>query len=134
MNYFYEHVYLVPVIAWLVAQLGKSVYRMYQRVEWQHWMSAGGMPSVHAATVMSLTTAMGLKYGIRADLFVVTCVFSAIVLYDAMNVRYESGLHAQLLNKLWPEGKLNTYLGHLPLEVLVGGVLGILVAFGLFYV
>jgi hypothetical protein len=72
--------------------------------------------------------AIGIKYGPLHDLFVLALVFAAIVIYDAMNIRYQSGLHAHALNKLKGEKQLNESLGHLPSETLVGSMIGVFVA------
>ena len=107
--------------------------------------STGGMPSSHSAAVTSLTTAIGLEYGLDSGLFALSCIFSIIVMFDAAGVRRHAGEHAALLNKLveefnqliqemknWtihPEQekrkKLKELLGHQPSEVLVGGLFGI---------
>jgi acid phosphatase family membrane protein YuiD len=78
--------------------------------------------------VSSLATAIGIKYGPQSDLFVLALVFAAIVIYDAMNIRYQSGLHAHALNALKGEKKLNESLGHLPSETLIGSMIGVFVA------
>ncbi len=92
------------------------------------------MPSVHSALVTSLTTAVGIKYGVLHDLFIVCLVFSTIIIYDAINVRFEAGLHARALNNLrcsreeHAEYTFNESIGHLPEEAFVGSVVGILTA------
>jgi uncharacterized protein len=58
------------------------------------------MPSAHSAFVTSITTAIGIKYGITNDIFAMGIIFSTIVIYDAINVRFEAGLHAKALNEL----------------------------------
>lgn len=93
-------------------------------------LGSGGMPSAHSTFVVSLATAMGIEYGPYSDFFLVTLVFSIIIIYDAMNVRYQAGLHAKAINELTPnDGKeLNEMLGHTPLEAIIGGVIGFLTA------
>ena len=97
-------------------------------------LSTGGMPSGHSALVASIATAIGIKYGPFDDLFAITLVFAAIVIYDAMNIRYQSGLHAHVLNKIHGDKKLNESLGHLPSETLAGSIVGVLVAGILMYI
>ena len=58
------------------------------------------MPSVHSALVTSVTTAIGIKETIYSDMFAACVVFSMIIIYDAINVRFEAGLHAKTLNEL----------------------------------
>ena len=57
------------------------------------------MPSVHSAVVVSLSTAMALKYGIMSDYFAIALTFTVIIIYDAMNVRFQAGQHAAAINK-----------------------------------
>jgi len=95
---------------------------------------SGGMPSVHSSVVVSLATAFALKFGIYHDLFAIVMWFTVIIIYDAINVRYEAGLHAKLINeRLW-EKRLKESLWHLPSEAFAGSLLGIVVAVLLFYI
>jgi uncharacterized protein len=92
------------------------------------------MPSSHAASVSALSTMVGLHEGFRSTLFGVTLFFSLIVMYDAAGLRRAAGRHAVVLNRLIDEHfknpeegaqKLMELLGHTPLEVLVGALLGV---------
>lgn len=85
----------------------------------------GGMPSTHSALVSSLSTIIYLNYGIESPLTSITIIFSLIVIYDSMGIRYESGRQAQILNRL-TDSNLKEQLGHKPLETLVGVFLGII--------
>jgi acid phosphatase family membrane protein YuiD len=96
------------------------------------------MPSSHAATVSALTTAVGLQTGFTSPPFYIALVFTIVVLFDAQGVRRASGEQAEILNKIlddiyWKkkiqEERLKEFLGHTPMEVLTGAVLGILIAF-----
>lgn len=96
------------------------------------------MPSSHAASVSALSTAVGLLHGFGSLLFGVTLYFSLIVMYDAAGLRRAAGRHAVILNRLIDEHfrhseadthRLMELLGHTPLEVLVGAVLGVASAF-----
>ena len=105
----------------------------------KHWnlrrfVETGGMPSSHAASVSSLSTMVGLRDGFGSTLFCVTLFFSLIVMYDAAGLRRAAGRHAMVLNRLIEEHfrnpeagaqKLMELLGHTPLEVLVGALLGV---------
>ena len=91
------------------------------------------MPSSHAASVAALSTAVGMEEGFRSTLFGATLFFSLIVMYDAAGLRRAAGRHAEVLNRLIDEHfehpeqgaqKLMELLGHTPLEVLVGALLG----------
>jgi len=57
------------------------------------------MPSVHSSVVVSLATAFAIKYGVQSDLFAIVMAFTVIIIYDAINVRFEAGLHAEAINK-----------------------------------
>jgi len=92
------------------------------------------MPSVHSALVTSITTALGIKYGVFSDIFTIALIFSMIIIYDAINVRFEAGLHAKALNQLRcskeqsRDYNFNESIGHLPEEAFAGSVIGIIVA------
>jgi uncharacterized protein len=96
---------------------------------------AGGMPSSHAAVVAALSTAVGIQDGWGATTFAMAVVFSAIVMYDAAGVRHEVGIHAEVINQMIEESskgkkskwdKLKEVVGHDPMEVFVGAILGII--------
>lgn len=112
MNYFFaQHLILIPFVAYIVATLLKGFFLWQKsRFNLQAMLSTGGMPSGHSALVASLATGIGIKYGPLHDLFVLALVFAAIVIYDAMNIRYQSGLHAHALNTIKGETKLNESL------------------------
>ncbi len=128
--FFSNHLYLIPVLSWILAVITKGIYLAYHgNYSFKNAMGSGGMPSVHSALVTSLTTAIGIKYSIFNDLFLVCLVFSTIIIYDAINVRYESGLHAKALNDITgKETVFNESIGHLPQEAFVGSCLGIITA------
>ena len=99
---------------------------------------SGGMPSSHSATVCSLTAAVGFDCGVRSPLFGVCCILAFIVMYDAMGVRRETGDQGKALNDLFqlfadmgkpisPEKKFKELVGHTPLQVVCGAILGIAV-------
>lgn len=85
----------------------------------------GGMPSTHSTLVSSLSTIIYLNYGIESPLTSITIIFSLLVIYDSMGIRYESGRQAQIVNRL-TGSNLKEQLGHKPLETLVGVFLGII--------
>lgn len=106
---------------------------------------AGGMPSSHSATVCAMVVATGRYCGIASTEFAIAAVLSIIVMYDAMGVRYETGEQAKLLNRMFNEWmdqgmnalpflggkKLKEMVGHTPIEVLTGAVLGIALGFAM---
>jgi acid phosphatase family membrane protein YuiD len=84
----------------------------------------GGMPSTHSSLVSSLSTIIYLNYGINNPLTSIVIIFSLLIIYDSMGIRYESGNQARVINKVVGTN-LKEKLGHNPLEVLAGVVLGI---------
>jgi acid phosphatase family membrane protein YuiD len=99
------------------------------------------MPSSHAASVAALSTCVGLSEGFDSVLFNVVVFFSLIVMYDAAGLRRAAGRQATLLNRILhehiqlpgpPQDRLRELLGHTPLEVLVGAVIGVLFSIALF--
>lgn len=84
----------------------------------------GGMPSTHSALVSSLSTIIYLNYS-ASPIFAITLIFSLIVIYDSMGVRYESGKQAELLNEMIGSN-LEEKIGHKPIETLMGVLLGMI--------
>lgn len=127
---------------WLAIQIMKFItdWIVNKKPNFKRLVGAGGMPSSHSAVVATLTTLIGQEYGVESGIFAMSCVFSAIVMYDAAGVRRAAGKQATLLNKLVENAtnsgivvseKLVEVLGHTPLQVLVGAIIGVLV--GLLY-
>jgi len=108
--------------------------RRCKTTSWHRLLQPGGMPSSHAAIVTSLTTSMGLYYGWTSPFFQLAAVFSAIVIYDAITLRRAVGEHARRINLIFrreggPSGDdLLENLGHTPVEVSMGALIGIFVA------
>lgn len=130
MQYFFaSHILFIPFVAYIIATLLKGAFLSRNKsFTLQNMLSTGGMPSGHSALVASVATAIGIKYGVFDDRFTIALLLAAIVIYDAMNIRYQSGLHAHALNKIRGEKKLNESLGHLPSETLAGSFVGVFVA------
>ena len=122
------------LLAWFLAQLIKVVLDaiLMKKFDVSRFVSSGGMPSSHSALVVACTTAIGKLYGLDGPLFALAAIFSAVVMYDACNVRRSAGDMAKLVNKLLehverlsPERALKELLGHTPLQVLMGALLGL---------
>jgi acid phosphatase family membrane protein YuiD len=110
-----------------------------RRWNFRRFVETGGMPSAHSAAVCALTTMVGFDEGFRSTMFGVSLYFSLIVMYDAAGLRRAAGKQAAILNRLIDEhfehagaetGRLMELLGHTPLEVLVGALLGLFSAIG----
>jgi acid phosphatase family membrane protein YuiD len=131
-----NRVLLVPLGVWLLSQSLKVVtgVLLERRLDLRLILAAGGMPSSHSALVASLTTAIGHESGLGSPLFGAAVVLAAIVMYDAAGVRRTVGTHARVLNLLLDdlmvrhqidEKRLRELVGHTPLQVVVGAVVGV---------
>ncbi len=133
------------VISLAVAQLSKPFFNLiiYKRWDRRLIFASGSFPSSHTSTVTALTLSVGLKEHFSSTLFAVTLVFSLIIAYDAMNVRYYSGKNIEITQKLIDDLKevtvinlddpiyqtrMKAVLGHKLTEVLGGISVGILVS------
>lgn len=135
-NIFYEFLLLVPAITFLVTVVSKGLAVKIKtgKIDFKKALGSGWMPSAHSSLVVSLTTAMALKHWIDSDYFAIAMAVTVIIIYDAINVRFEAGLHASEINKhLW-EKKFKESLGHLPSEAFAWSMVGIFIAVVLYYV
>lgn len=142
-DFFRNPFLLVSVISWFVAQVLKLITHaiVYKELDFKRLLGDGGMPSAHTATVSSLAALAGIVYGLASFEFAIAAVMTVVICRDAVGVRYETGKQAQILNEIVQmienpeiaEIKLKEFVGHTPLQVMMGAVLGILVAlvFGL---
>ena len=129
---------LAPLVAWGIAQIAKVTLTSVRqrRLNLRVLAETGGMPSSHSAIVMGLAAAVGKYSGVTSADFAIALIFSFVVMYDAAGLRRAAGRQAEVLNRLVEdlvhmrgvqEQRLRELLGHTPLEVLVGAVLGIAV-------
>jgi acid phosphatase family membrane protein YuiD len=134
-----NRILVAAFVAWVIAQLSKTIYELirYRKLILSRIVSAGGMPSSHSALVMSLATATGRVTGIESAAFAISLVLAAIVMYDAAGVRRAVSIQARILNQMideafegkpFAEKRLRELIGHTPIQVIVGGLLGIGVA------
>lgn len=128
------------IIAWALAQISKCVINLItnRSFSWQVALGSGGMPSSHSSAVCALATCVGLGEGFSSPLFSVAGLMAIIVMYDAMNVRRETGNQGKVLNEMIAilmemgrdisiETKFKELVGHTPLQVAMGGLLGVVV-------
>ena len=133
-----NHILICGACAWAVAQVLKTIIYglVHKEIRWERLFGDGGMPSGHSATVSAMATAAGMRYGLDTFEFAITCMMAIIVMHDAMGVRLETGKQAKLINeivetfktmngKTLAEEKLKEFVGHTPLQVLMGAILGI---------
>jgi uncharacterized protein len=125
--------------AWALAQIIKIPldYFRTRRWNWSLLLTTGGMPSSHSALMTAITLAIGLYHGFDTPIFALGVAITMIVTYDAAGVRQQAGIHAQRINVLFDEllhghpineKDLREVIGHTPLEVLGGILLGLVVA------
>lgn len=150
MDWFFDFIsnkfFITAVVSWTVAQVLKVfIYAIINKTwDFSRLFGDGGMPSGHSATVSSLAAISALTYGFGSFEFAISGILAIIVCHDAMGVRLEAGKHAKLLNILvdsfekfskneLPEVVLKEFVGHTPLQVISGIILGILCAFGMYF-
>ena len=134
-----NRVLVVAVLAWAVAQTLKVlIYVTHERrINLRYLASSGGMPSSHSALVTALATGVAHTEGAQSPLFAVAALFAAVVMYDAAGVRQAVSIQARILNRMldeifmehaFNEKRLRELIGHTPVEVFAGAVLGFAVA------
>ena len=148
MNWFLQlisnRILIIAIIAWFVAQVLKTIINFIVHKEWklERLVGSGGMPSSHSATVCSLATATAFAYGLGSFEFAIAAILAIIVMYDARGVRRETGKQAVVIKQIteyleaiqqgtltpeFEEEKLKELVGHTPLQVGMGAILGTLI-------
>ena len=134
-----NHIIDCALVAWFLAQVIKVILDLIltRKFDWHRFVSSGGMPSSHSAFVMACTTAVARTEGLGSPLFGVCVVMAAVVMYAACNVRRSAGDTAKLVNQLLRHVEkltaedfaddLKIIMGHTPLQVLIGALLGVAV-------
>lgn len=130
---------ITGVSSWFVAQVVKTIIYaiINKKLRLERMVGDGGMPSAHSATVTSLAVISALSFGFDSFQFAVTALLAIIVCHDAMGVRLETGKQAQIINEMieafevWtkkdlPEIKLKEFVGHTPVQVIAGMLVGVL--------
>lgn len=130
---------LIAVSAWAAAQVLKLLiaWAVYRKLDLTYLTTGGGMPSSHSALVCATVVSFGMSAGFDSPVFAVAAVMAFIVMYDAANVRRETGEQAKVLNYIlrnWGEvrpeefeDELKELIGHTPFQVAMGAVLGVAV-------
>ena len=134
-------VLIISLCSWAIAQIIKVIVILVQekRIAWNYFVTSGGMPSAHTATVCALATSIAMIDGLGSIGFSIAVVLAVIVMYDAAGVRQSVGQHSAILNlivkelstkvtKLEREKDFREFIGHTPFQVLIGALLGILIA------
>ncbi len=145
--FFNNYLLMLPILSWCIAQVCKTIldFIMNGSLNVERLVGAGGMPSAHSALVCSLFVGSARKFGLDDPIFAISFVLAMIVMYDAMGVRLETGRQAKVINRivddLREEGldreaetekkedrPLKEMVGHTPLQVVSGALLGVLIA------
>lgn len=132
--------YIAVAVSWALAQSIKIIRNIVRRRKFNvRWITdTGGMPSSHSAGTASVATVVGIYAGVNSVVFLLALVFALVTMFDAASVRRSVGRQAVLLNRMldeiYAQGKfseqyLREFLGHTPIEVIVGGILGIGISF-----
>ena len=127
----------IPILLWFFIQLFKVMWDLIKdhKFDFKRILGAGGMPSSHSAVVCSLAVLIGKEYGFSSSIFALALVFAIVVMYDACGVRRAAGKQAKLLNKIIStpgltgvhvQERLVEVLGHTPVQVFVGALIGII--------
>ena len=136
---FSNRILIAGALGWLTAQVLKAIIFAITNhgLNWSRLVGDGGMPSGHSATVTAIAVSCGMELGFDSPIFAVACFMAIIVMHDAMGVRRETGKQSQVLNhlvevvyakNLTPEEKLKEFVGHTPLQVFFGFLLGLCIA------
>ena len=136
-----NNIIIVPVCAWALAQFIKVLSGLIRKrqIDLRYFVSSGGMPSAHSATVSALATAVAMVEGIDSVAFGISVILAIIVMYDAAGVRQSVGRQSIILNRIIAELRdrrpiaelehnLRVFIGHTPFQVIVGSAMGIILA------
>jgi acid phosphatase family membrane protein YuiD len=138
----HNRILIAGVLGWATAQVLKTIVHLIvnRKLSWERLIGDGGMPSAHSATVTAVAVAAGIECGFDSPIFAVAAILAIIVMHDAMGVRLETGKQAQAINemiqmfaklgdtKISAETKLKEFVGHTPIQVFAGFLLGLLIA------
>jgi len=142
---FSNPVFMTAFWAWLAAQVIKVIIERVttKKVDFKRLVGSGGMPSSHASFTVGLTVAAGLYAGWGSWTFAISAAFALVTMYDASGVRQAAGKQAAVLNEIvemlqtnhvFPADKLKELIGHTRFEVVVGAVLGAIIALIVYYI
>ncbi len=133
-----NRILLAAFLAWAIAQVSKTILDLFRqrKLILSRLVSSGGMPSSHSALVTGLATSTGRVMGVGSAAFAIAVVVASIVMYDAAGVRRAVSIQARILNQMIDEAfqgspmaekRLRELIGHTPIQVFVGALLGICV-------
>ena len=136
LTIFHNKILMITLTVWAIAQCIKVLLGIIRerRFDFRWFVGTGGMPSSHAAGACALATTCGLQLGVQSVSFALAAVFALVTMFDAQGVRRAAGQQAQILNQIlddiYFEGKieanrLKELVGHTPIQVVTGALLGI---------
>ena len=128
----------IPLLVWFFIQTFKVIWDLVttKKFNFKRILGAGGMPSSHSAVVVCLAIMIGKEYGFGSSIFALASIFAIVVMYDAAGIRRAAGKQAALLNKIvntpglsipQVQERLVEVLGHTPVQVFVGALIGLIV-------
>lgn len=138
-----NRIFIVTLLVWFITQFIKVVSGVLRekRFDFKWLVGTGGMPSSHCAGATALATSLGLEYGFNSPMFAIGLVFAIVTMFDAQGARQAVGRQAVLLNRMFEdiyfkkpikEDRLRELIGHTPVQVLAGGVLGAVLGYFLY--
>ncbi|MFH0828422.1 MAG: divergent PAP2 family protein [Candidatus Omnitrophota bacterium] len=136
---YHNKIFMLTISSWVIAQSIKVFIGFIKdkKFDFRWFVGTGGMPSSHSAGASCLSTSVGINYGFDSVHFALAAAFTIVVMFDAQGVRRSAGKQARILNRImediyWKgnikEGRLRELVGHTPLEVIMGFLLGIFIA------
>ena len=135
----HNRIFTITLSVWIIAQGIKILLNILRgkKFNFRWFLGTGGMPSSHAAGVSALAMSCGLEHGFQSGLFALAAVFAMVTMFDAQGVRRSTGEQAGILNRLlddmyWHKRidvvRIREFVGHTPVQVLVGSILGAMLA------
>ncbi|MFC2001829.1 divergent PAP2 family protein [Chloroflexota bacterium] len=134
-------VLIIPICSWAIAQLLKVIIVLIQKkqLDLRYLVISGGMPSSHSAFVSALATSVALTEGFGSSAFGISAILALVIMYDAAGVRHSVGQQSVVLNRIIRELRirrpvvelgrdLKEFIGHTQFQVIIGGLIGIVVA------
>lgn len=135
-----NYIFICAIIGWFAAQFIKCITYLVKnrRLTWRVITASGGMPSSHSSTACAMVAAVVKQDGVGSTAFAIAFVLAFIVMYDAAGIRRAAGEHAKVINRMatdisdgdenYLDGDLKELLGHTPLQVAIGALLGIVIS------
>lgn len=139
-DFFSNSIFWTAILSWFIAQTLKVIFVFIwnKRLDFKRLIGSGGMPSSHSSFVVALAMSVGFTEGFASTFFAISFAIAIVIMYDASGVRRAAGQQAKLLNRMveeWEHGdfsrtdkKLKELLGHTPIEVFAGALLGIIIS------